>query len=90
MENRMVFARDYRKKKCVCVLSHSPVSDFVTPWTVAFQVPLSMKFPRQEYWSEWVAISFSRVSSQPRDRTHVFCIVGRFFPTKPHGEEKFV
>ena len=23
---------------------------------------------------EWVAISFSRGSSQPRDRTHVFCI----------------
>ena len=30
-EHRMVFARDYRKKKCVCVLSHLPVSDFVTP-----------------------------------------------------------
>ena len=24
---------------------------FVTPWTVAVQAPLSMKFPRQEYWS---------------------------------------
>ena len=23
----------------------------VTPWTVALQVPLSMGFPRQEYWS---------------------------------------
>ena len=23
----------------------------VTPWTVARQVPLSMEFPRQEYWS---------------------------------------
>ena len=23
----------------------------VTPWTVASQVPLSMGFPRQEYWS---------------------------------------
>ena len=26
---------------------------------------------------EWVAISFSRVSSQPRDGTQVSCIVGR-------------
>ena len=26
---------------------------------------------------EWVAISFSRRSSQPRDRTQVFCIAGR-------------
>ena len=23
----------------------------VTPWTVAHQTPLSMEFPRQEYWS---------------------------------------
>ena len=23
----------------------------MTPWTVALRVPLSMKFPRQEYWS---------------------------------------
>ena len=28
---------------------------------------------------EWVAISFSRGSSQLRDRTQVFCIEGRFF-----------
>ena len=24
---------------------------FATPWTVACQAPLSMKFPREEYWS---------------------------------------
>ena len=28
---------------------------------------------------EWVAIPFSRGSSQPRDRTQVSCITGRFF-----------
>ena len=28
---------------------------------------------------EWIAISFSRGSSQPRDRTRVFCIVDRCF-----------
>ena len=28
---------------------------------------------------EWVAIPFSRGSSQPRDRTQVSCIVSRFF-----------
>jgi len=27
------------------------VSDSETPWTVAHQVPLSMEFSRQEYWS---------------------------------------
>ena len=29
----------------------SVVSDFATPWTVACQAPLSMGFPRQEYWT---------------------------------------
>ena len=34
------------------VLSHSIMSDsLVTQWTIAHQVPLSMGFPRQEYWS---------------------------------------
>ena len=28
---------------------------------------------------EWVAFSFSRVSSQPRDQTHISHIAGRFF-----------
>jgi len=28
---------------------------------------------------KWVAISFSRVSSRPRDQTQVSCITGRFF-----------
>ena len=28
---------------------------------------------------EWVAISFSRGSSWPRDRTQIFCIAGRHF-----------
>ena len=23
---------------------------FATPWTIALQAPLSMEFPRQEYW----------------------------------------
>ena len=29
------------------------ISDSVTTWTVAHQVPLSMGCPTQEYWSEW-------------------------------------
>ena len=38
-----------RENVCVC---YSVVSDsFVIPWTVARQAPLSMGFPRQEYWS---------------------------------------
>ena len=29
----------------------SRVQFFTTPWTVAYQAPLSMGFSRQEYWS---------------------------------------
>ena len=37
---------------CVCTHSHSShVWIFVTPWIVPCQTPLSMGFPRQEYWS---------------------------------------
>ena len=33
------------------VKSLSPVRLFETPWTAAYQAPLSMGFSRQEYWS---------------------------------------
>ena len=32
---------------------------------------------------EWVAISFSRRSSRPRDRTCISCLAGGPFPTEP-------
>ena len=35
---------------------------------------------------EWVAISFSRGSSRPRDQTRVSCIAGGFFTTEPLGK----
>ena len=35
---------------------------------------------------EWVAMPSSRGSSQPRDRTQVFCIAGRFFTAEPPGK----
>ena len=34
-----------------CVFSRSVVSDSAIPWTVARQAPLSLGFPRHEYWS---------------------------------------
>ena len=52
-----------------------------TLWIVACQAPLSMAFPRQEYWSE-LQFSSSRVFSRPRDTNHisyVSYIAGRFF-----------
>ena len=41
------------------VLSHSVMSDSVTPWTVAHQAPLSMGI-LQASILEWVAMSSSR------------------------------
>ena len=59
------------------------MSNSATPWTIACQTPLSIGFPRQEYWS---AISFSRGSSQPKDLTQVSCNAGRFFTIWATGE----
>ena len=42
-----LFQRNFRKG----VLVLSPVCLFASPWTVAHQVPLSMEFFRQAYWS---------------------------------------
>ena len=39
--------------KLLLLFNCSVTSDsFVTPWTVARQAPLSMGFPRQEYWRD--------------------------------------
>ena len=67
---------------CVCyLLSH--VWLFMTPWTIAHHAPLSMDslcaWILQARILEWVASSFSRGSSWPRDWTQVFHIAGRFF-----------
>ena len=35
---------------------------------------------------EWVAISFSRGSSWPRDHTQISCLVGIFCTTEPQGK----
>ena len=35
---------------------------------------------------EWVAISFSRGTSRPRDWTHASCLAGGFFTTEPPGK----
>ena len=73
---------------CVCTLSRfSHVLLFMTLWTVAHQAPLSMEFPRQEYW-RGIAIPLSRGSSQPRDQTHISCVsytAGVFFTAEPPG-----
>ena len=57
----------------------------LTPWTIACQDPLSVGI-RQARILEWVAITFSRGSAQPRAWTRVSCIAGRFFTTELPGK----
>ena len=58
---------------CVCVHTLSHIHLFATPWTIAHQAPLVHGI-FQARILKWVAISFSRGSSWPRDRTHVSCV----------------
>ena len=48
------------------------------PWTVACRTPLSMGRILQ-----WVVISFSRGSSQPKDQTQISHMAGKFFTIWP-------
>ena len=55
---------------CLCAQSLSHVWVFATPWIVACQGS-SVHGISQARILEWVAISFSRGSSLPKDQTHV-------------------
>ena len=68
------------KRKKVKSLSH--VQLFATPWTVAYQAPLSTGFSRKEYWSGLPFPSPGGLPDpgiEPRDRTQVSRIGGRHF-----------
>ena len=56
-----------------------------TPWTVARQAPLSMRFPRQEYWS---GLSFPSPGDLPNAGIEPTssCLAGEFFTTEPPGK----
>ena len=68
------------------LFSHYVLSDlFETLWTVASQDPVSMGFPRQEYWSE---LSFPSPWDllNPRIGSMSSTLAGRFFTTEPPGK----
>ena len=75
------YIKDYHvsfKNVLSCALSLGYVQLFVTPWTVALQALLSMGI-LQARILEWLAMTSSRRSSQPKDRTQVSRIVDGFF-----------
>ena len=64
------------------------MSTFVTPWIVALQAPLSMEFPRQEYWS---GLPFAPPRGLPDPGFELMslaspALAGGFFTTKPPGK----
>ena len=68
------------------MLSH--VRLFVTPWTIAHQVPLSMEFSKQQYWS---GLPFPTPGDRPdpgiEPTTSVSpALPGGFFTTEPPGK----
>ena len=66
----------------MCVLSR--VLLFATPWMVAPQAPLSMGFPRQEYWSGLPFPSPGDLSA-PGTEPASPALADRFFTTEPPG-----
>ena len=61
------------------------MSDSATPWTVAHQAPLSMRFPRQEYWS---GLPFPSPGDLPDPGIEPAstAMAGGFFTTEPPGK----
>ena len=68
-----------------CLVAKLYPTSFVTPWTVAHQVPLSMEFSRQEYWS---GLPFPSPGDLPDSRMEPVspALAGGFFTTEPPGK----
>ena len=66
----------------------SRIQLLLTPWTVALQAPLSMRFPRQEYWSG-LPCPPPRICLTQGSNLRLFCLllwqVGSL-PLAPPGE----
>ena len=56
----------------------------VTPWTIVGQAPLSMGFPRQEYWSGLPFPSLEDLSD-PRIEPSSPALAGGYFTAQPPG-----
>ena len=73
----------------ICILAHcthKPALEIIqVSWTVGLPGS-SAQGITQARILEWVAISFSRGSSQLRYRTQVSYIAGRFFTAEPRGK----
>ena len=85
----VIFSR-YMLPHSICwlhflLLLLSRVQLFATSYTVAHQAPLSLGFPKQEYWSGFPFFSPGDFS-WPRGWTCVSCMADRFFTTELPGK----
>ena len=68
------------------LFSHQVMSDsFVIPWTVAHQAPLSMRLPRQDYWSGLPFPSPGHLPD-PGIKPMSPALAGGLFTTEPPGK----
>ena len=67
------------------VRSLSHVQLFVTPWTVAYEAPLSVEFSRQEYWT---GLPFSSPGDfpDPGVKSASSALTGKSFITESPGK----
>ena len=71
------------------LVTQSRLTLFVTPWVAARQGPLSMGFPRQEYWS---GLPFLPPGDLPNPgiQPSSSALIGRFFTTEPSGKPSHI
>ena len=70
------------KDSCLFMLSCSVISDSAILWIVASQAPLSMGFPRQEYWSGLLFPTPGNLPTPGMEHTPP-ALAGGFFTTEP-------
>ena len=74
---------------CAYMISHfSCVQLFATPWTIAWQAPLSMGFSRQEYWSRLPGPPPGDLPHPGMEPASLMspALAGRFLPLAPPGK----
>ena len=72
------------REGCCCLVAKLCPTLLPSPWTVAHQAPLSMGFPRQEYWSG-LPFPFPGDLPDPGFKPASLVLAGRFFSTEPPG-----
>ena len=74
---------------CYAVLSRVQV--FETPWTVAYQTPMSVEFSRQEYWS---GLPFPTLGDHPNSGIEPVPLaspaLARFFSIEPPRKPSYL